>query len=177
MSILIRTRSNPHTIENTLQQKLTSLDGDIILTDVKTMAERLSAFQAQPRFRTILLSVFAALAVTLAMLGVYGLLNQSVLRRTKEIGIRMALGARRGSITQMILKQAFTMVLIGMALGIGASLLLSRFVATLLYKVKPEDPFTLGAVSLLLVSISAVASYIPARRATHIDPLKAVRTE
>lgn len=177
MSVLIRTRSNPHTIENTLQQKLTSLDGDIILTDVKTMAERLSAFQAQPRFRTILLSVFAALAVTLAMLGVYGLLNQSVLRRTKEIGIRMALGARRGSITQMILKQAFTMVLIGMALGIGASLLLSRFVATLLYKVKPEDPFTLGAVSLLLVSISAVASYIPARRATHIDPLKAVRTE
>ena len=177
MSILIRTHSNPDTIGNGLQQKLSSVDGDIILTDVETMAERLSALQAQPRFRTILLSVFAVLAVTLAMLGIYGLLTQSVLRRTKEIGIRMALGASRGSITQLILTQAFTMVLVGTALGVGVSLILANSVAALLYEIKPEDPYTLGTVSALLIGISAIASYIPTRRATHIDPLKAVRTE
>jgi putative ABC transport system permease protein len=177
MSILIRTRSGPRTVENMLQEKLTSIDGDIVLADVKTMEERLSALRAQPRFRTILLSVFAALALILAVLGIYGLLNQSVLRRTKEIGIRIALGASRGSITQMILKQAFSMVLIGIALGLGTSLILARSAVALLYGVEPGDPFTIGAVLALLIFISAVASYIPARRATRIDPLKAVRTE
>jgi ABC-type antimicrobial peptide transport system permease subunit len=175
--MFIRTRSNPHAIEEALQQKLPSVDGDIVLTDIKTMAERLSALQAQPRFRTVLLSVFAALALTLAMLGIYGLLTQSVLRRRKEIGIRMALGASRGSITQMILKQALTMVLVGMAFGVGFSLILARSVTALLYGVKPGDPYTLGMVSVLLISISAIASYIPARRATLTDPLKAVRME
>jgi predicted permease len=177
MSILIRTFSNPHTIEDTLQRKLSSIDGDIILTDVMTMVERLSANQAQPRFRTILLSVFAALAVTLAMLGIYGLLNQSVHRRTKEIGIRMALGASRGGITHMILRQVLAMVLAGTALGLAVSLILAHSITALLYGVKPVDPFTLGTVSVLLVGISAIASYIPARRAIRIDPIKAVRTE
>jgi len=177
MSIFVRTHSNPYAIEEALREKLSSIDNDIVLTDIKTMAERLWALQAQPRFRTILLSVFAALAVTLAMLGIYGLLTQSVFRRTKEIGIRMALGASRGSITQMILKQAFTTVLAGAALGAGASLILARSITALLYEVNPADPSTLGTVSALLISISAIASYIPARRATRIDPLKAVRSE
>jgi predicted lysophospholipase L1 biosynthesis ABC-type transport system permease subunit len=177
MAIFLRTRSNPRALENPLQQKLSSIDGDIILTDVKTMTERLADLQSQPRFRTVLLSSLAVLAFILAMLGIYALLTQAVLRRTKEIGIRMALGASRDSIARMILKQAFALVLIGTGLGLAASVMLGRLVEALLYGVKAGDPLTLGAVSIILISISALASYVPARRATRIDPLTSIRTE
>lgn len=177
MAILLRTRSNPRASENPLQQKLSSVDGDIILTDVKTMAERLAELQSQPRFRTVLLSSLAVLAFILAMLGIYALLTQAVLRRTKEIGIRMALGASRDGIAQMILKQAFALVLIGTGLGLATSVMLGHLVAALLYGVKAGDPLTLGAVSIILISISALASYLPARRATRIDPLRSIRTD
>lgn len=176
-SIFLRTRSDPRAVENLLQQKASSVDSDIALTDVKTMEERLSNLQAQPRFRTVLLAALAALAMILAMLGIYALLTQTVLRRTREIGIRMALGASRGNITQLILRQAFRLVLIGLTLGVVCSLLLGRSVSALLYGVKPEDPTTLGAVCIVLFVISALACYMPARRAARIDPIRTIRAE
>jgi predicted permease len=177
MSIFIRTHSNPRAIDNALQQQVLSVDSDIILTDMKTMEERISQLQKQPRFRTVLFSIFAAVALVLALLGVYGMLNQSVIRHTREIGIRMALGASRSSIIRMILGQALKVVLIGTALGLIASLVLARLFAALLYGAKQGDVGTLIAVSVFLVGVSALASYLPARRATHIDPLRAVRAD
>lgn len=176
-SILLRTQSSPRSFQNLLQAKVAAIDADIVLTDVKTMDERLSDLRSQPRFRTALLAVLAALALTLAMLGIYALLTQSVLRRTREIGIRMALGASRSSIAQLILKQAFALVLTGLCLGFAGSLLLRQAVSALLYGVTAGDPLTMGAVCILLFAVSAVASYIPARRATRIDPMRTIRAD
>ena len=176
-SMLLRTQSNPRNFQNLLQEKVAAVDADIVLADVKTMEDRLSDLRSQPRFRTILLTVLAALALTLAMLGIYALLTQFVLRRTREIGIRMALGASRGSIAQLILMRAFALVLIGLSLGFAASLLLRQAVSALLYGVKAGDPLTMGEVCILLFAVSAVASYIPARRATRIDPMRTIRAD
>jgi putative ABC transport system permease protein len=141
------------------------------------MEERLSELQSQPRFRTILLTGFAALALILAALGIYGVLLQSVVRRTKEIGIRMALGATRESVMQMILGQALRTVLVGIGLGLLATLFLARTIAGLLYDVSPANAGILAVVSAILLSVAMLASYLPARRATSIDPLKTLRTE
>jgi putative ABC transport system permease protein len=177
MSLLVRTNGDPRTIANPVREKLLALDYQATLADVKTMDERLSALQAQPRFRTILLTAFAALALILAALGIYGVLLQSVVRRTKEIGVRMALGATRRSVLQMILGQALKTVLLGLVLGLIATGSLAGTVAGLLYNVGPADAATLAAVSLILMCVATVASYLPARRATSIDPLNALRNE
>jgi predicted permease len=177
MSLLIRTNEEPNAVVDPLNQKLRAIDGDVTLANVKTMEESLSESQSQPRFRTILLSGFAALALVLAALGIYGVLTQSVVRRTREIGVRMALGASRRSVTRMVLRQAFTMVLVGIGAGLAGTVVAARFVVALLYDVRPNDPLTLAGVSALLVAVAMVASYLPARRATAIDPVKALRNE
>lgn len=177
MSLLIRTRGEPEAIAHPLQQKLLALDGDITVSDVKTMDERLSDLRSQPRFRTILLSVFAGLALLLAALGVYGLLMQSVIRRTKEIGIRMALGETRGGVIRRVLRQALTTVFAGIAIGLLATFFLARLVAGLLYDVHWDNPLILSAVSAILIVVSILASYFPARRASSVDPWQALRNE
>ena len=177
ISLLMRTHRDANALGSPLQKLVRSLDDEVTLSDVKTMQDRLYDLQAEPRFRTILLSGFAGVALLLAALGIYGLLMQSVIRRTREIGIRMALGASRNSVTRIILRQTFTTVLIGVALGLMATVLLARFAAGLLYEVRPGNPEVLAGVSLLLLIIAIFASYIPARRATRIDPLQALRNE
>ena len=177
VSLLVRTKEDPNIITNPVRQKLSALDNQAALENVKTMEERLSELQSQPRFRTILLTAFAALALILAALGIYGMLLQSVVRRTKEIGVRMAVGATRERVMQMILGQALRSVLVGLVLGIVATLGLARAIAGLLYNVSPANPWILAAVSAILICVALLASYLPARRATSIDPLKALRTE
>ena len=177
MSLLVRTNEDPHTVTNPIREKLLALDNDATLANVKTMEERLSDLQSQPRFRTILLTAFAALALILAALGIYGVVLQSVLRRTKEIGVRIALGATRESVMQMILGQALRTVLVGLGLGLAATLLFARTLAALLYNVSPAHPATLAAVSAILLVVAMLASYLPAYRATAVDPLKALRSE
>jgi putative ABC transport system permease protein len=177
MSLLVRTSGDPNTVAHAVEQKVLAVDSDVTFANVKTMEETLFENQSQPRFRTILLSAFAVLALVLAALGIYGVLTRSVVRRTREIGIRMALGATRGSVVQMVLKQAFATVLAGVAIGLVASVFLIRVIAQLLYMVRPDNFLTLGAVSALLVCVALLASYLPARRATSIDPLTALRNE
>lgn len=177
MSLLVRTNDDPSTLTSPVREKLLGLDSEANLANVKTMEERLSELQSQPRFRTVLLTAFAALALILAALGIYGVLLQSVVRRTKEIGVRMALGATRESVMQMILGQALRTVMVGLVLGLVATLGLAPTVAGLLYDVSPANPATLAAVSTILVSVAVLASYFPARRATSIDPLNALRSE
>jgi len=177
ISLLVRTKDDPNTLTSPVREKLLALDKEATLANVKTMEERLSELQSQPRFRTFLLTAFAALALVLAALGIYGVLLQSVVRRTKEIGVRMALGATRESVMQMILGHALRIVLVGLVLGLVATLSLARTVAGLLYNVSPANPAILAAVSTILVCVAMLASYLPARRATSIDPLNALRSE
>ena len=160
-----------------MKEKLLTLDDEVTISDSKNMRERLFEGQSEPRFRTILLSAFAILALLLAALGIYGLLMQTVIRRTREIGIRMALGATRRNVIEKVLKQTFSTVLAGIGIGLARSFFLGRFLAGLLYDVRVENPLILGAVSVLLLSVSMMASYLPAKRASRVDPLRALRSE
>ena len=136
-----------------------------------------SASTAQPRFYLFLLGTFAAVALILAAVGIYGVMSYSVSRRTHEIGIRMALGANEGVVLKLVTGQGMTLALVGAAAGLAGALLLSGSMSSLLYGIAPTDPLTLVAVSLLLVAVATLATYIPARRATRVDPIVALRYE
>jgi putative ABC transport system permease protein len=144
---------------------------------VRSMEQIISGSLAERRFTMLLLIVFAATALLLAALGIYGVMSYAVTRRTHELGIRATLGASRREIVGLVLRQGMKLAAVGMAGGVVAALALTRFMATLLYGVRPADPATLVAVTLLLGGIALLACYIPARRATAVDPVTALRCE
>ena len=141
------------------------------------MAEREAVTVAQPRFQTMLLSLFAALAVALAAIGIYGVIAQSVAQRTHEIGIRMALGAQPASVLKLVLREGLIVGIAGLALGLAATLATVRLLSGLLYEVPVFDPATLLVASVLLMAVVLAACYIPARRAARLDPMIALRWE
>jgi len=144
---------------------------------VSTGEELVSHSLAWRRFSMILLGLFAGIAVALAVIGTYGVISYSVGQRTQEIGIRMALGAERHKVLRLIIGQGMSLILAGVAMGLVGALGMGRFIAALLYGVKSNDPATLAGASLILIAVSLVASYIPARRATKVDPMVALRYE
>ena len=131
----------------------------------------------QPRFRTVLLEIFALIAVSLATVGIYGVLAYSVSQRRHEIGIRMAIGARRSDVLWLVVGQGMLLTFIGVAIGVTGAFVLTRFLSTLLYEVRPTDPATFVVVPLLLAGVALLACYIPARRAMRVDPMVALRHE
>jgi len=141
------------------------------------MSDVLSSSVASPRFNTTLLLVFAGIALLLASVGIYGVMSFSVTQRTHEIGIRIALGARPAEVRRMVISHGMTLAVAGIALGIAGSLALTRLMTTLLYQVKATDPGTFALVAAVLALVAFLANYIPARRATRIDPLTALRHE
>jgi putative ABC transport system permease protein len=141
------------------------------------MEEIVTNAVARQRFSMLLLGVFAGLALVLAAVGIYGVMSYSVAQRTREIGIRMALGAQRSDVLKMTVGQGLRLVLTGMAIGLAAAFVLTRVMATLLFGVSPTDPFTFVTISIVLVSVAALASYVPALRATRVDPMFALRYE
>jgi ABC-type antimicrobial peptide transport system permease subunit len=141
------------------------------------MEEVLSKAQSRPRFLTMLLTMFSGVALLIATIGIYGVISYSVARRSKEFGLRMALGAQSGNILGLVMKQGFWLTAIGAVAGLGAALGLTRLMASLLFGVQPTDAVTFVSVSALLAAVALIASYIPARRATQVDPMKALRYE
>jgi len=175
--LAIRTTSDPKMFIPTVRHEVATLDPDQAVTSVMTMEQLVSQQQAESRFNILLLGLFSILATALAGVGIYGVVSYSVAERTHEIGIRIALGAQSADVLRLVIGQALRIVSIGIVIGLVVSFSLSRAISSLLYGVTPTDPLTFIAISLLLCGVALLASYIPARRATQVDPGVALRYE
>src|SRR5262249_27363668 len=153
------------------------LDPNIPVYRVKTLEQYLGVAVAQPKFNALLLGLFAGLALLLTAIGLYGVMAYSVIQRTQEIGIRLALGAQPGDVLRLVLRQGLQLTALGLVIGLAAAYALTRYLQTLLFGVRPTDLLTFTAIALLLTGVSLLACYIPARRATRVDPLVALRYE
>ena len=160
-----------------LRRAIWDLDGDIPIRDVSTLDGMLSDLVAPSRFNMVMLAAFAGLGLLLAGLGVYGIVSAVVVSRFKEIGLRMALGAGRGSVLHTVMRDALLPAMLGGSLGLVAAVALSRYLQVLLFEVEPLDPTALMAAPVILVTIAVVASYVPARRAADIDPASTLRED
>lgn len=177
MTVLVRTQVAPLSIVPDVREIVSGMDKNVPVSAVSTMDRLISNSVAQSRFTTLLLSIFAALAVFLAAIGIYGVVAYSVAQRVNEIGIRMALGAQRSQVMRLIVGQGARVALIGVAIGIAGALGLTRFLSTLLFGIRADDPITFMGVPIVLVAITLLACYIPARRAMRVDPMTALRHE
>jgi putative ABC transport system permease protein len=177
MSLVVRTEGDPGALAGPVRELVRSLDPNLVVLRMLDMNEIISRSVARPRFVMTLLGVFAVVALLLGMIGAYGVVSHGVAQRTHEIGLRIALGAERGEVVGMVIRQGMITVLIGAALGLAAALATTRVMAGLLHEVSPTDPWTFIVVSLAVVLVALVASYIPARRASRVDPLVALRVE
>ncbi len=175
--LIVKTAYSPLAFLPEVRKMVAGLDPEIPVQDARTMEGNIALVHSYERFSTLLLGVFAALALGLAIVGIYGVFSYAVAARTREFGIRLALGAQRRDVLKLVLRESFALVLAGMGVGIIGALGLTRFLSSLLYGVKPTDSLTLVAVSMLLIGVSLVACYIPARRATKVDPMVALRYE
>jgi putative ABC transport system permease protein len=177
MTVVIKTSGVELKAAELLRQKVKELDANQPIFNVRSMEQWVTASAAQPRAYTFLLSIFAGLALLLACIGIYGVLSYSVAQRTSEIGLRMALGARQWNVLQLVIGQGMLMVAGGLVLGLGGALALARLIRSMLYGVSPHDPQTFVGVSVALLLIALAACFLPAMRATRVDPVVALRSE
>ncbi|MEK6301903.1 MAG: ABC transporter permease [Acidobacteriota bacterium] len=177
MAVLVKTDADPHSIAGAVQGELMAMDKDLPAYNFRTLDEYLSASVAQPRFITLLLAVFAGLALLLTAVGLYGVMSYSVNQRTHEIGIRMALGAGRGDVLKLVVGQGMVLTAIGVVVGLGGAFFLTKLLESLLFGVTATDPATFAAIALLLAGVALAACFVPARRAAKVDPMVALRYE
>ena len=177
LTLVARTSSDPKAFAGAVRREVSAMDNDLPVSNIKFMDEIVGKSVAQPRVYALLLGIFAGLALILAAIGIYGVISYSVTQRTHEIGIRMALGAQTRDVLALIIKQGMALALVGIFLGLLVSLALTRVLASQLYGVSSTDPVTYSAISLLLMFVALIACYIPAQRATKVDPMIAVRYE
>ena len=175
--VLVRTSGDPMAIVPTVRAHVQTIDPELAVYAVSSLDQELGRTLARPRFQALLLGAFALVALLLATIGIYGVTSHAVQQRTQEVGIRMALGANRGSVLGLILRQSLAPALVGVLAGIGGALLLGRFLQSLLYGVDATDPATLVMMAALLLLVALIACWIPAHRAARVDPLSAVRAE
>ena len=175
--LMVRSASSPTALVGAIREVVRSLDKDLPITDVVTMPEAVDASVAQPKFRAWLLGAFGIVALLLAAVGVFGVISYSVASRTREFGIRSALGASPGSIRKMILREGLMLGGIGLGLGLAAALGFARVLQSELYRVSVYDPTTFFVSAGVLLSVAVLACYIPARRAMRVDPMIALRYE
>lgn len=177
LNIVLRTTVDPATLTGTIRREIAALDPDQAVANIRTMEEVVSTAVARRRFVTLLLTLFAVLALLLSAIGLYGVVSYTVARRTGEMGLRMALGATRGHLLGMIVGQGLRLTFIGIALGSGGAAALKKLLEPLLYRVDALDPWSFGAAAFVLLLVTALACILPARRAANTDPLKALRQE
>ena len=177
MVAVVKATAEPRSLIPAMTKVVGAMDQDLPLFGVKSMEEYLSSSVAAPRFSTTLLSVFAGVALVLTIVGLYGVMSYSVAQRTNEIGIRLALGAQSRDVLLMIVKHGSKMILIGLAIGLALAFAFTRWIASLLFGVTAKDPLTFGAVAVLLAVVALIACYVPAWRATKVDPMEALRCE
>jgi putative ABC transport system permease protein len=177
MNVVVRSTSEPASLAAAVRKEVLQIDPNQPVADVRTMQQWLDDSVAAPKYRTALLGLFALVALALASTGIYGVMSYSVSQRTHEIGVRMALGARRLDVLRLVVRQGMTLVTVGVGIGLAGAFALTRLMDSLLFGVTAKDPFTFVAVAALLTLVAFVACYLPARRATKVDPLVALRYE
>jgi len=175
--LTVRTAGDPLQSVAAVERAIHSIDKDLPVFAIRSMDQLLGSSRAQRLLTLVLLVSFAALALLLAAVGIYGVISYSVKQRTRELGIRMALGAQRGDVLKLILTQGLKLTIIGVVIGLGAAFALTRWMESLLFGVRPTDPLTFAAIVIVLLSVALLACWLPARRATKVDPLVALRSE
>jgi putative ABC transport system permease protein len=175
MRILAKTTPEPTSLVSTLRQQIYSLDKDQPLSNIRTMDEIISTSVGDRLLTTRMLGALALVALFLAAVGIYGIMSYAVSQRTHELGIRMAIGAQRWDVLKLVLRQGMLLTLIGIVIGLVGALAISRIIASLLFGITPTDSLTLAVVSLIAAIAALLACLIPARRATRVDPMKALR--
>jgi putative ABC transport system permease protein len=175
--LAVRTRTAPETLAASLRREILAIDAGIPLHDIATMKERLAESVAERRFHLLLLGLFALVALALSGVGLYGVLVYAVTERTQEIGVRLALGAQRGGVLALVVRQGLTMVAAGIAVGLPASVAAARLLSGSLFGIPATDPLTLAAIPLLLLAVALLSSWLPARRATRVSPMVALRND
>jgi predicted permease len=175
--LIVRTRGNPDGLFGSVRGQVQSLDANLPLFDVKTLNEHMKLALFPAKVAATVLGVFGLVALMLAAIGVYGITSYAVAQRTHEIGVRLALGAQLGDVLRLVLSHGLKLTIIGAAIGLLGAYLATRAITSVLYGVSATDPITFGLVSLLLIGVALIASYVPARRATKVEPLVALRNE
>ncbi len=177
MSVALKTAIPPSSLADGVRREVYAVDPNLPVSNVRTLDQIVAKSISQPRFYATLLTIFAAIALALAAIGIFGVLSYGVSQRTREIGIRMALGAQERTVVALVVRQALVLVVTGVAVGMVAALVLSQTLRKMLFSIEPTDPGTFAVVAAVLVTVALVASYLPARRATRVDPVVALRAE
>jgi len=177
MSVAVRTQGKPEELLPAIREKVHELDAELALSGISTEDEWVEGTAAQPRFNTVLLTAFAVVALLMASLGIYAVLAYSVNQRTREIGVRMALGAQRGDVLRLIVAEGMRVAFVGLGIGLAGGLALGRFLASLLFGITARDPMTFAAVAVVLSAVALAACIVPARRASRVEPMEALRYE
>jgi putative ABC transport system permease protein len=174
-ALVVRTAVDPMSLAPSIRNAIWSVDKDQPVSNINAMDEVVSRAVARQRFSMLLLAIFAGLALVLAAVGIYGVMSYSVAQQTRDIGIRMALGAQRSDVLKMTVMQGLKLVALGLVIGMAAAFMLTRVMASLLFGISATDPLTFVTIAVLLLAVAALASYIPALRATRVDPMIALR--
>ena len=177
MTLVVRTAGDPMSLVSAVRHEVLAMDPNLPIAAIRPMTAVVASAASTPRFTGLLLGLFATLALTLAAIGIYGVLAYLVSQRTREIGIRMAIGADRTAVLGLVVSRGLWLALGGVAVGLAISLVVARFIGSLLYQVRPIDPVTFIAVPAMLTLVALLASVVPARRAMQVDPITALRTE
>jgi ABC-type antimicrobial peptide transport system permease subunit len=177
MNVVVRTAGDPLAIASAVRSEVRTIDASLPVASLASMEEVLSTSLARPRFLTLLLGIFAGVALALAAIGTYGVMAYSVAERRQEIGIRMALGAQASSVLGMVLRQGVITAGIGIALGVIGAFVLSSMLQSMLFNISPNDPMAFIAAPLTLAAVAVLASYLPALRATRVDPARVLKED